>query len=126
MQRGANGAVFQLKGAYLPEQLRRQPGMKATSATMPCCRSFCPFGGKDAFRLARNQTRLIAINEGRLVDFFLEHKEGVPAASQAYPAGPGRSRSRGRHRGHQPQPALGGRRTRERSAFDSWSGSLPA
>lgn len=39
---------------------------------------FAPFAGKDASGWPENQTRLIAINEGRLVDFFLEHEEEFP------------------------------------------------
>jgi len=39
---------------------------------------FGPFAGKDTSRWPENQTRLIAINEGRLVDFFLEHEEEFP------------------------------------------------
>ena len=36
------------------------------------------FTGEDASQWPKDQTRIIAINEGRLVDFLMEHEESFP------------------------------------------------
>lgn len=78
MQRGANGAVFQLKGHTYQSNYdgSQDEGDERNDAVLQ--KFFAPFMGKDASRWPENQTRLIAINEGRLVDFFLEHEEEFP------------------------------------------------
>lgn len=78
MQRGANGAVFQLKGHTYQSNYdgSQDEGDERNDAVLQ--KFFAPFAGKDASGWPENQTRLIAINEGRLVDFFLEHEEGFP------------------------------------------------
>jgi len=78
MQRGANGAVFQLKGHTYQSNYdgSQDEGDERNDAVLQ--KFFAPFAGKDASGWPENQTRLIAINEGRLVDFFLEHEEEFP------------------------------------------------
>ena len=78
MQRGANGAVFQLKGHTYQSNYdgSQDEGDERNDAVLQ--KFFAPFAGTDKSGWAENQTRLIAINEGRLVDFFLEHDEEFP------------------------------------------------
>lgn len=78
IQRGANGAVFQLKGhAYQSNYDGSQDeGDERNDAVLQ--KFFGPFAGMDNSAWPENQTRLIAINEGRLVDFFLEHENEFP------------------------------------------------
>lgn len=78
IQRGANGAVFQLKEHTYQSNYdgSQDEGDERNDAVLQ--KFFAPFAGKDASGWPENQTRLIAINEGRLVDFFLEHEEEFP------------------------------------------------
>lgn len=78
MRRGANGAVFQLKGHTYQSNYdgSQDEGDERNDAVLQ--KFFAPFAGKDATGWPEHQTRLIAINEGRLVDFFLEHQEAFP------------------------------------------------
>jgi len=78
MQRGANGAVFQLKGHTYQSNYdgSQDEGDERNDAVLQ--KFFGPFAGKDNSGWPVNQTRLIAINEGRLVDFFLEHENEFP------------------------------------------------
>ena len=75
IQRGANGAVFQLKGHNYQSNYdgSQDEGDEHNDTVLQ--KFFAPFSGKDASDWPVNQTRIIAINEGRLVDFFLEHEE---------------------------------------------------
>jgi hypothetical protein len=75
MQHGVNGAVFQFKGHTYQSNYdgSQDEGDERNDAVLQ--KFFAPFAGKDASGWPENQTRLIAINEGRLVDFFLEHEE---------------------------------------------------
>ncbi len=78
IQRGTNGAVFQLKGHTYQSNYdgSQDEGDERNDAVLQ--KFFAPFAGNDATGWHQNQTRLIAINEGRLVDFFLEHEEEFP------------------------------------------------
>ncbi|OQC16176.1 MAG: Serine/threonine-protein kinase StkP [Lentisphaerae bacterium ADurb.Bin082] len=78
MQRGANGAVFQLKGHTYQSNYDGSQDEGDEHNDVVLQNFFAPFAGRDARRWPENQTRLIAINEGRLVDFFLEHEEQFP------------------------------------------------
>ena len=81
MQRGANGAVFQLKGHTYQSNYdgSQDEGDERNDAVLQ--KFFAPFAGKSGL-WPENQTRLIAINEGRLVDFFLEHEEEFPVLAK--------------------------------------------
>ncbi|HOX40935.1 MAG TPA: serine/threonine-protein kinase, partial [bacterium] len=81
MQRGVNGAVFQLKGHTYQSNYdgSQDEGDERNDAVLQ--KFFAPFVGKDNSAWPENQTRLIAINEGRLVDFFLEHEDKFPLLS---------------------------------------------
>lgn len=78
IQRGANGAVFQLKGHTYQSNYdgSQDEGDERNDTVLQ--KFFAPFAGNDTAAWPENQTRLIAINEGRLVDFFLEHEDEFP------------------------------------------------
>ena len=78
MQRGANGAIFQFKGHTYQSNYDGSQDEGAERNDAVLLKFFGPFAGKDLSKWPVNQTRLIAINEGRLVDFFLEHEEEFP------------------------------------------------
>jgi serine/threonine protein kinase len=82
MQRGANGAVFQLNGHIFQSNYdgSQDEGDERNDTVLQ--KFFAPFAGKDKSVWPENQTRLIAINEGRLVDFFLEHEETFPLLAE--------------------------------------------
>jgi hypothetical protein len=77
-QRGANGTVFQLKGHTFQSNYdgSQDEGDEQNDAVL--LKFFSPFKGKNPASWPTNQTRIIAINEGRLVDFFLEHEKEFP------------------------------------------------
>lgn len=81
IQRGVNGAVFQLKGHTFQSNYdgSQDEGDERNDTVLQ--KFFAPFGGDDASAWPGNQTRIIAINEGRLVDFFQEHEDEFPALS---------------------------------------------
>jgi serine/threonine protein kinase len=78
VQRGANGVVFQLKGHTYQSNYdgSQDEGDERNDVVLE--KFFAPFAGKDSTGWPENQTRLIAINEGRLVDFFIEHEDEFP------------------------------------------------
>ena len=83
MQRGANGAVFQLNGYRYQSNYdgSQDEGDERNDAVLQ--KFFGPFAGRDKSSWPENQTRLIAINEGRLVDFLSEHEdEFLPLAKR--------------------------------------------
>jgi serine/threonine protein kinase len=82
LQRGANGAVFQLKGHTYQSNYdgSQDEGEERNDDVLQ--KFFAPFAGKDRNGWPQNQTRVIAINEGRLVDFFLEHEDEFPLLSR--------------------------------------------
>lgn len=82
IQYGANGAVFQLKGHTFQSNYdgSQDEGDERNDDVLR--KFFGPFAGDDPGNWPTNQTRIIAINEGRLVDFFLEHEEEFPLLSR--------------------------------------------
>ncbi len=74
MQRGGNGAVFKLKGHTFQTNHDGSQDEGGERNDDVLGKFFAPFAGDDAAGWPRNQTRIIAINEGRLVDFFQEHE----------------------------------------------------
>ena len=78
IQRGANGSVFQLKGHTFQSNYdgSQDEGDQRNDTVLQ--KFFGPFAGNDVTAWPENQTRIIAINEGRLVDFFLEHEAEFP------------------------------------------------
>jgi len=77
-QRGANGAVFQLKGHTFQSNYDGSQDEGDEQNDSVLLKFFSPFNGKTSDSWPTNQTRIIAINEGRLVDFFLEHEKEFP------------------------------------------------
>lgn len=82
IQYGANGAVFQLKGHTFQSNYdgSQDEGDERNDDVLQ--KFFGPFTGDDHGNWPSNQTRIIAINEGRLVDFFLEHEAEFPLLSR--------------------------------------------
>ncbi|GKT09776.1 protein kinase [Desulforhabdus sp. TSK] len=82
VRRGANGAVFRLKGRTYRSNYdgSQDEGDERNDAVLR--KFFAPFAGRDGATPPANEMRLIAINEGRLVDFFLEHEEEFPRLSR--------------------------------------------
>lgn len=82
IQYGANGAVFQLKGHTFQSNYdgSQDEGDERNDDVLQ--KFFSPFTGDDHENWPNNQTRIIAINEGRLVDFFLEHEAEFPLLSR--------------------------------------------
>lgn len=82
IQRGINGAVFQLNGHTYQSNYdgSQDEGDERNDDVLQ--KFFAPFRGNTNGSWPNNQTRIIAINEGRLVDFFLEHEDEFPLLSQ--------------------------------------------
>lgn len=78
VQRGVNGAVFQIKGHTFISNYdgSQDEGEERNDDVLQ--KFFSPFSGKDKTSWPANQTRMIAINEGRLVDFLLDHDDKYP------------------------------------------------
>ncbi len=77
-RRGVNGAVFQLKGHTFQSNYDGSQDEGDEQNDSVLLKFFSPFKGKNPDSWPTNQTRIIAINEGRLVDFFLEHEKDFP------------------------------------------------
>ena len=69
---------------------------------------FEPFEGDDSATWPIKETRIIAINEGRLVDFLTEHESPVQTTAGHHPCRAGWGRARGWRRCRESQPAVGG------------------
>lgn len=82
LQRGPNGTIFQLNGHTYQSNYdgSQDEGDERNDSVLK--KFFGPFAGIDNSQWPDNQTRLIAINEGRLVDFFLEHEDEFPLLTQ--------------------------------------------
>jgi serine/threonine protein kinase len=78
IQRGLNGATFNLGGrTFLTNYDGSQDeGDKVNSEVL--LEFLAPFQGSDEQAWSSNETRLIAINEGRLVDFLSENENRFP------------------------------------------------
>lgn len=82
IQRGANGAVFQLKGHTYQSNYDGSQDEGDEQNDLVLQKFFAPFKGEHVDKWPANQTRIIAINEGRLVDFFHEYKSDFPLLEQ--------------------------------------------
>ena len=78
IQRGKNGAVFQIKGHTFQSNYdgSQDEGDERNDAVLK--RFFGPFSGTDPAVWPDKETRIIAINQGRLVDFFMDHESEYP------------------------------------------------
>ncbi|SHK89003.1 Serine/threonine protein kinase [Desulfatibacillum alkenivorans DSM 16219] len=78
IHRGENGAVFQLKSQKFFSNYdgSQDEGDERNDAVLQ--KFFQPLKGNDPTAWPTRQTRIIAINEGRLVDFFMEHQDEYP------------------------------------------------
>lgn len=82
IQRGANGTIFQLKGYTYQSNYDGSQDEADERNDMVLQRFFGPFAGNSTLNWPGKEIRLIAINEGRLVDFFLEHEDQFPLLAQ--------------------------------------------
>lgn len=82
IQRGVNGAVFQFMGRRYQSNYdgSQDEGEERNDRVLK--KFFDPYKGSDTRHWPTDQTLMIAINEGRLVDFFLEHEKEFPVLAQ--------------------------------------------
>ncbi|NQU63513.1 MAG: protein kinase, partial [SAR324 cluster bacterium] len=87
IQRSANGSVFKLKGHNFQSNYdgSQDEGDEINEDILS--RFFEPFKGANVNHWPTNQTKIIAINEGRLVDFFLDKTVDFPLLSKIVQAG---------------------------------------
>lgn len=78
IERKANGAVFQLKGHTYQSNYDGSQDEGDEQNDLVLQKFFSPFKGEDPAKWPSDHTRIIAINEGRLVDFFHENKIDFP------------------------------------------------
>lgn len=78
IQRGVNGSVFKLKEHIYQSNYDGSQDEGDENNNLVLQKFFAPFKGEDATKWPSNQTRIIAINEGRLFDFFHENKSDFP------------------------------------------------
>ena len=81
-QRGGNGAVFQLKGHAFQSNYDGSQDEGDENNDVVLQKFFASFSGDKVSAWPENQTRIIAINEGRLVDFFLTHQDTYPLLAE--------------------------------------------
>lgn len=82
LHRGLNGAIFKLGGRTFQSNYdgSQDEGEERNDAVL--LKFFAPFTGEDENQWPKDQTRIIAINEGRLVDFLMEHEKSFPLLSK--------------------------------------------
>ena len=78
IKRKANGVEFQLKGHTYKSNYDGSQDEGDEQNDLVLQKFFSPFKGEDPAEWPSDQTRIIAINEGRLVDFFHENKLDFP------------------------------------------------
>jgi serine/threonine protein kinase len=82
LKRGPNGAVFKLKDHTYRSNYDGSQDEGDERNDVVLKNFFAPFAGADKSKRPKKETRLIAINEGRLVDFFQEHEKEYPLLAQ--------------------------------------------
>lgn len=80
-QRGANGALFRLNEHTFQSNYDGSQDEGNDQNNEVLDKFFYPYSGDDSSSWPDAQTRIIAINEGRLVDFLLEHRGKFPLLS---------------------------------------------
>lgn len=87
LQRGLNGSVFQLQGRtfFTNYDGSQDEGNKINNDVL--LEFLAPFQGEDTKTWQNNETRLIAINEGRLVDFLSDHEQLFPKLAKIVRSG---------------------------------------
>ena len=78
IERKANGAVFQLRGHTYQSNYDGSQDEGDEQNDLVLQKFFSPFKGEDPAKWLSDQTRIIAINEGKLVDFFHENNLNFP------------------------------------------------
>lgn len=78
VQRGPNGSVFELRGLTFLSNYDGSQDEGATANDEVLVQFLCSFQGTDEESWPSDEVRLIAINEGRLVDFLAHHEERFP------------------------------------------------
>ena len=82
MQRGTNGALLHLNGHTFQSNYDGSQDEGNEQNDDVLSKFFAPYAGKESAAWPVAQTRIIAINEGRLVDFLLEHGDKFELLSQ--------------------------------------------
>lgn len=87
LQRGSNGSVFKLQGRNFRTNHdgSQDEGDKVNSEVL--LEFLAPFQGKDQKAWSTPEIRIIAINEGRLVDFLQEYGDRFPRLSKVVEKG---------------------------------------
>ena len=87
VQRGTNGALLRLNEHTFQSNYdgSQDEGNEQNNDVLN--KFFAPYSGNDSSRWPDAQTRIIAINEGRLVDFLLEHSNKFGFLSQVVQQG---------------------------------------
>lgn len=87
IQRGVNGALFRLNEHTFQSNYdgSQDEGNEQNDDVLR--KFFSPYAGEDSSSWPEAQTRIIAINEGRLVDFLLEHGDKFAFLSQVVQQG---------------------------------------
>jgi hypothetical protein len=87
MRREANGAVFELQGRTFVTNLdgSQDEGDKINDDVL--LDFFRPFEGAEEEKWEIQETRVIAINEGRLVDFLSDHEQRFPRLTMIVKSG---------------------------------------
>ena len=75
MQRGTNGALFRLNEHTFQSNYDGSQDEGNEQNDDVLSKFFAPYAGKGSAAWPDAQTRIIAINEGRLVDFLIEHSD---------------------------------------------------
>ncbi|MEV7646881.1 protein kinase [Arthrobacter sp. NPDC089319] len=83
----ANGADFQLGGRHFHTNHDGSQDEDGVVSDDVLSKFFAPFAGADGVGELTGETRLIAVNEGRLVDFLSHHSEQFAALTRIVEAG---------------------------------------
>lgn len=84
---GLNGSQFSIGGREFRVNYDGSQDEGDTPNEQVLLSFFKPFGGADSSAWVRGETRLIAINEGKLVDFLTQHRQVFPKLAKVVEAG---------------------------------------
>ncbi|MFF4026358.1 protein kinase [Nocardia elegans] len=82
-----NGAVFEFQGRRFRTNYDGSQDEDGTASDEVLTEFFAPFQGADEIGALAGETRLIAVNEGRLVDFLSHHNQRFAALAAAVEEG---------------------------------------
>lgn len=82
VQHHINGYIFELQGRTFVSNFDGSQDEEEKTNNQVLLEFFAPFVGNNENQWNARETRLIAINEGRLVDFLAEHQQQFPRLSE--------------------------------------------